>query len=365
MCRTYDISGGGYSTMSVDSWLERVRTQADKWFTPIVIILLVLLIVSGWSIASTALDDEVETNGEFRHSATVQESNPLFATGTELTDRSVYFTTITPELDGQFVYSHTGDEEYIVQTQLSARTQAVNDDDEELWTVSQELETDETAVGPDERHTVPFTLNVENEVARMAAVEQYLGEDEDAQTQLIIVARTTVMTEGGVVVGTDEHELPIELSETTYQVNQEGADGFESVPLDTGLVLFIGVFILFLGCGILLPGLVIARKYDILAPWRTQPSAAHRRERKRFDDWISTGTLPKQYTQDSQVEVDSLQDLVDVAIDCDRRVIEDRTQGQYYVIDGTSVYTYTPSRALSVGEGGDDGEGAQTASAEQ
>ncbi len=66
-------------------------------------------------------------------------------------------------------------------------------------------------------------------------------------------------------------------------------------------------------------------------------------EREEFDEWVSAGTLPDEVRERSRVTVASLEDLVDVAIDCDRRVIEDETEEggtAYYVVDGDLLYVY-------------------------
>lgn len=61
--------------------------------------------------------------------------------------------------------------------------------------------------------------------------------------------------------------------------------------------------------------------------------------RERFDEWISRGRVPKDTGQRS-VYVESLEDLVDVAIDSSKRVIRDPERDQYVVIDGDIVYRY-------------------------
>lgn len=67
----------------------------------------------------------------------------------------------------------------------------------------------------------------------------------------------------------------------------------------------------------------------------------HEIEENRFKEWISMGTV--QYDiGDKYIEVDTLSDLVDIAIDSNTRVIHDKRRNIYAVIDGDIVYSFTP-----------------------
>jgi hypothetical protein len=62
------------------------------------------------------------------------------------------------------------------------------------------------------------------------------------------------------------------------------------------------------------------------------------RDRRRFEEWISEGTVPP--GDSPVVRMDSLPDLVDVAIDSDRRVIE--SEGRFYVLLEEARYVFDP-----------------------
>jgi hypothetical protein len=62
------------------------------------------------------------------------------------------------------------------------------------------------------------------------------------------------------------------------------------------------------------------------------------RARNDFDEWISTARIPDADDR-TPVPTDSLVDLVDIAIDSDRRVLEDGDQ--YAVLVDSEIYTYT------------------------
>ncbi len=64
--------------------------------------------------------------------------------------------------------------------------------------------------------------------------------------------------------------------------------------------------------------------------------------RSEYAEWISRGEIPTRGEKEF-VGMDSLEDLVDVAIDSNRRVIYDGNIDTYAVVEGQLVYYYTPS----------------------
>lgn len=71
---------------------------------------------------------------------------------------------------------------------------------------------------------------------------------------------------------------------------------------------------------------------------------AYRRQREEYDEWITTGTVPSESLADPTVEVDSLEGIVDVAVDIDRRVIDDSDSTRLVVLGEEVNYVYTPPR---------------------
>lgn len=61
--------------------------------------------------------------------------------------------------------------------------------------------------------------------------------------------------------------------------------------------------------------------------------------RRRHDEWISCGSIPM-WVDKEHVQLDSLEDVVDVAIDGNQRVIHDERLDLYAVIDGDMTYYY-------------------------
>ncbi len=66
--------------------------------------------------------------------------------------------------------------------------------------------------------------------------------------------------------------------------------------------------------------------------------------RERYDEWISRGEIPTK-TEKEYIRTDSLEDLVDVAIDSGKRVIHDVDLDAYAVVEGDLVYYYSPTES--------------------
>lgn len=59
----------------------------------------------------------------------------------------------------------------------------------------------------------------------------------------------------------------------------------------------------------------------------------------RYEEWISTGRLDDDVGE-NVVTVASLEDLVDIGIDTDTRIIHDPTSDRYAIVDGATVYRF-------------------------
>jgi hypothetical protein len=117
----------------------------------------------------------------------------------------------------------------------------------------------------------------------------------------------------------------------------------ESNPLRSVLGSLLAVA--FLGAA---AALVWADRGDSLGlPEETVAAIRLAATREEFDEWISVGTVPASTDDERLVAIDSLEDLVDVAIDSNRRVVEDRDSGQFVVVDDGTRYVFEPDRVTS------------------
>ncbi|MDG5759178.1 DUF5305 domain-containing protein [Natronococcus sp. A-GB1] len=348
----------------------RLRTALDEWFVVVVVALLALALLGGWGAYGAVADDGDEefeqrtveawsTTGGFDHSATVQEENEVFPVGTELSDRSMYFAEVAPELEATFTYAYDapdGDVAVDVEADRVIRSVGETDDEEEevleYWATNETLAQEETeSLAPGEEQTTSFSVDVPETTAEAEAIQEDLNESVgDLETVVEVQVALEGTIDGESVDRVDSYELVIEPDDATYAVEAPAAE--ERTEERTEEVAVAGssgglssVVLALLGVGSVaaLGVLGVARRKGTLAPSAAELERINDQyEREEFDDWISRGRLPAEVRERSRIEIATLEDLVDVAVDCDRRVLEDERDGRYYVVDDRSVYVYVP-----------------------
>ena len=347
------------SDLADDERVMRLRTVVDEWFVLLVVVLVAASLAGGWLVYTTHIspDEQVEervvnswsATGEFDHDATVQNDTEVFAEGETLTDRSTYFTSVSPVLDGTFTYgfeASSGELDVAVDVELVVRS--VDDEGEEYWSVSDDFGSETDTLEPGGEVAAPFSVDVAALENRTERIEEELGSS-PGSTELVVRAQvnTTGTVDGEPVETEETFVLGIEPDGDTYSVEAVDAGDRtyertepETTAASVGPLRSIGSLALLLGGvgGLLVVG--SAKRRDALAPPETQRTRlAVAREREQFDDWISRGTLDEDFRDRPRIEIETLEDLVDLAIDSDRRVIEDGDG--YYVVDEL-LYVYEP-----------------------
>jgi len=359
------------------SWYWRVRVGiADNYRALLVVALLVgaaggyLTVAAAGSGATETVTRQTsswESSGEFTHRATVRNGTTAFAEGTVLRNRSVYFFRTTPILDGQFVYGYeaTGGGDLDVNTSVALRYQSVSAADEGnrtvYWRVERPLNRSSAALSPGERARTPFSVNVSAANAEAQRIDQELG-GTPGDVEVVVVARVTVegTRNGQPVETTRVYRSQLVPSDGTYEVQNDGPrttganqTARRTVPAGSDpLRSRAGLALLAVGLAGL-AGLGLFRRSDQFTVTDAERAlSAYESEREEFDEWITTGQLPDSTFDATRIEVDSLAGLVDVAIDSERRVIEDTTRGTYVVLSDGYRYVYYPPKGPELAEDG-------------
>jgi hypothetical protein len=318
----------------------------------VVVVLVFLLVAAGGGYLTytvrTAPDTELETqtvgtwqaNTSFTHGAVVTNESVVFERGERLENRPLYFTRLSPVLDGEYAVTHDGDTDAAVGTvdlRLVLRaTEEVETDDGETRTVTHWRQTDPIAtegidgLAPGETHTVEFEANATELGNRLDRIEENLSASPGTR-EVVVVADTTLETEveGERFLEERTDRLRVEPGGGTYSVDSEidSSEPYEAtatveVPVEhSPAEIYGGPALVVLGLlGALGVGGLTHRGAFAVSPAERR-RLTFQRAREDYDEWISRGALPDE-SADRVIELDSLEDVVNTAIDSDRRVVE-------------------------------------------
>jgi hypothetical protein len=351
-----------------DTELRLRRLLADS-FTLLVVALVVLTLLGGWLAYTTHVSPGThveerttgswEATGDFRYSATVTNGSAAFPEGQVLSNRSVYFTSVSPVLDGSFVYTYRANEgDLAANVTLVLVLHSIDEGDDgntvEYWRVTRRLGTDRaSSLAPGETLRTSFSRDMNATRQLSNRIEERIG-DSGGTIEALLTARVRFdgQAEGQPVSGTRAYRLPIELEEGQYRVLDSGSVSNRSrsterirIANEFGPLRAVGSVLLLAVSLALLVGLLVAHQRGRLNVSETERERlAYTSAREEFDDWITTASPPEETLDVPRAEVDSLDGLVDLAIDTNRRVIEDRDRGAYFVFGDNVLYMYVPPR---------------------
>lgn len=318
---------------------------------------VVFLTVAAAGVVSPPTEIATETtnativSAEQSSAATVREDSELYDRGEVVRDSPVYPADVAPEL--------------VVTVETNVSDGRLDDVDQELWLVyraerdgetywreSRPLETENDAVS-DGSATASATVDVDGIRRRVETLSAATGRQTVIHAEVRHRAQYRTSNHEGELTGTAR----LDASERTYsltdgledsQTHHEREQVTQPDPERTrslfgGALTVADWSLLFGPFGVaFLFGAVHAavrsrRFHDVAALDR-------RLERARFTEWVSHGTVPGA-VDGRIVPIDSLADLVDLAIDADRRVVYDDERELYAVIDDRVAYVYVPETA--------------------
>ena len=367
---------------------RRIRAILDSQFWVVVTLLTVLLVGGGYLTYDTYADpgfhveeragERAEYVGAYDHRATVQRPNPVFGVGETLENRAAYFTRLSPRLNGTFTFTYSASERGQLSTDvlLELRFRSVADGGSEVqsveyWSISRRIaDVERSSLAPGEAVEVSFSRNVSELFNETERIDERVGGTPGTKSvRVVAVVETEGSVNGRDVAWTREYPVQFVDEDSIYRV--EGADRVVNTtstnrtvrvqntfgPLRRGgapLLALLGV----VGLGVL----GFARYRGAIA--LTDAERAYRtyeQSRSEFDDWITTARIDPATFDGERIDVETLDGLVDVAIDSDRRVLEAASDGTCYCRVDDLVYRYDPppeppdGPLATLGERGDTG----------
>jgi hypothetical protein len=342
----------------------RIRAVVADHFAVVVLLLVVtaavggFLAVDGYSTSSLSTETRQvatwESAARFDHRATVVNGTGPFETGAVLRNRTYYFLRLTPSLNGSFAYRYQASEGGNLTVDgravLVARSTVGEDDDAtELWRSEDTLATRSvSSLSPGQPFRIPFVWNVTESREDARDLETRLG-GTPGQPELFVEVRLTLSgtRNGRAVDRIRTYRLPVTFAIGTYQVEDPGTTTHGdartrqvTVPARSSPVNRIGGPMLTVVGLAAAGGLLYGRRTGTIAVTdRERRRLDHHATREEYDEWI-TVVSDVEALAENPVRVESLQGLVDLAIDTDARVLEETARGRYLVRHDGVTYVY-------------------------
>ena len=300
---------------------------------------VVALGASAWAVATPQTDtveqqvDDETIETELTTSAVVVDDG-LWEQGTVLEDNPVYLQNATPTLQ---LHTRTSvpsaDTEVIHDVELVY--EAVRDE-KRFWEqpdpVSRDAPSAEGAIAESDAEIRIDEIrdqrrSLEDELAGVGSVD--------------VTLRVTTSYDTGTNDGELTMETPLRTVDGAYWLDEPTPTATESYtetqeievsesrsPVLVGLLALLGV-------------LSLSTAW-LFSRWSAVDEVAARQavHERRYAEWISRGSIPM-WIGEHHISLDTLEDVVDVAIDTNERVVHDRQRGLFAVVNDDVVYYYT------------------------
>lgn len=320
-------------------------------------VLVVLgLLVTGAAVADAASPPTMEVTDR-EHVQTVEttantqavitEETDLYDRGAVLENQPLYLMEASPNLTVE-VETSVPDGQSVELIQELTLVYRAKTDGETFWTRTRVLE-QEHYTGT-ENGGVTATVDIVDVARQVERIQREVG----SEATVSVVIRHEAEYDTGRYAGKLDTSAPIRASDRTYALGDGLADRkthseevtyHRPVPAETYTTnaLTREIIVPRRSVTFALAGLLLFAAGGHAAWLRRRGVDAETAERElrrqRFGEWISEGQLPN-VIGNHHVPVNSLADLVDIAIDTNRRVVHDSNRQVYAVVDGNVVYYY-------------------------
>jgi len=269
-------------------------------------------------------------------SAVVTGDTPLYDEGEKLVNKPVYFTSASPNVTIAVDTRVPPGRTVQVTQRLVLHMQADLRGDT-YWEETRVLAGTDEAVS-DGQATAETTVNVsairgvidEREAATgdvgvfQSDVELLVSYEADGFSGELTATAPVVFSSGAFWLDSDLGASRTHSERVTREVAEE-----PDVATYGGLAL-VGLFALVGAAAVALSGL------GGVDPEELETAIVN----ERYEEWISKGQFPTG-TEKKHVKIDSLEDLVDIAIDSNKRVVFDPEFAAYAVVDGDLIYYFS------------------------
>lgn len=328
--------------MSTALRLQRLIAVYGAVIAAALVVVGVVALFGAWS-AFTAMPTQQETveinqqtvGTSLDSEAVVTGNSSLYEQGRVLRNSPVYFLEANPFLT--LVLNTTGpaDEPLTVNQSVTLEFRATRDG-EAFWSERRPIMSREETTTDG---LVQSTTSVNVTLIRDLVAEKRSAVSDVGILQSNLVVR--VQYETGRYSGSFTAETSFVFSERAYWLAEDVAESRDhsetvtrTVAAETNPLEWVGPALLGLVALLGAAGVVLyQQRLDAL-------SIQTQLYRSRYEEWISDGEFPTG-TEKKYVRINSLEDLVDVAIDTNKRVLYDEELDIYAVIDADIIFYFS------------------------
>ena len=329
----------------------------------------VILILSGLWICEASrpvYEDREEVvssytnHGSYTYTAPVTRANPLYPIGTTLKmGMPAYFFVVSPIVNISFTYSleaaDTSDLNCKMETMIiaSGKEESMiegsdkNNREKIFWKKEFPLKAEEGAEtwnGPSV--TKNFSLNVPEIQSTVKSVADQLNYSQDATIEIVNRVNYVGKINGEEVQDTKDFAIPLVIKSSYYQmpekldfsqdtnITKKISARSETSLLSIRMPLFLCLFSLF----------IVGTTLICVRTKKVEPEYIEKLKKEQrlspFKEFVSRGKLPKGSNSLMEIEISSLKELVDVAVDMNSRVIYDAESEIYFMINNDALYVF-------------------------
>ncbi len=341
-------------------WYKFVEFVNKHYWKLFVILILGLVTTSGLAYASlqpktiTEVQKEPKTlykyESSYSISTEVLKENSIWRKGKVLENRPVYFKKITPNVKIDFEYSiipkSTMKGTYSTELVFSS----VKDGDT-YWQKQAILEEEQFQV-EEGILTDSIELNINDLERKLEDIQKgidfYRG---DKKVKVITRLNFDTKVSGKSITGSEKFVLPINLQGSSFKIPQKNFKGKEDKEVEVKenkkvepslkdkilgsappLVLFF----------LLAAFSFIKLKIDVPSDEKLQKLEI-KKDHEEYSEMISAGKIPDNLDT-RKIEINTLEDLVKIAIDTEERVIHDKEASIYFTIHDGTFYYFDPAK---------------------
>jgi hypothetical protein len=321
------------------------------------------LIISGlWTYeASRAVYEEKEEvislytqHGSYIYSVPVTEENPLYAIGTRLEmGKPAYFLAASPTIDMSFAYNLESAESANISgkigTMIVATGKGVSGGEEKIfWQKEFPLKSEGSDDIQNGASVIKnFSLNVSEIQSKVKNVQDQLNYPQDATIEIVNRVNYQGKINGEDTYIIKDFSIPLVISSSYYQLpGQLDFSQDASITKKVSTTSYPPLSTLKMPLSLFLLSFVLVGTTLVGTRMKKVESAYIKKlEKERkitpFKEFISKGKLPEKINSFMKIEISSIQDLVDTAIDMNERVIYDAESGSYFTIHNGVLYIFS------------------------